>query len=331
MNYKKIFIILLAIFFGFTFYNEQPTVALITSVEGEITLIRNGKNESPALGTELYKDDVLKAGKKGKAIVYFMDGSMLVLNPNESLTFGNDFTSTKIGTGNSSRALVTNDIDLSSASNLSTTQKREIAQAILTPPAFRGYGVIPILPSGFTAETDPIFVWVDSTDAGNYPEEREYVLIVLDEDLNEILRETVKGKTLVFNRYQLKGKLKSGDGFTSFYWDIYIKGKEPKKDSQYEVEGAFKIVSTEKVEQVKIYMTALESELKSGKIDQTTFNFLSGLYLKSNKLYNDAILRFESILSSGNNSKNIIEELAFMYTKLGKNSSLMVGFYKKML
>ncbi len=331
---KKIFVIAFALFSLNLWMNlDGESVALITSVEGEVFVIRNNSDvkEKVGLGTELYKNDLLKVSKKSNATVYFMDGNIIILSESEELTLGNDFNESQRNDGTTIRALKDNDVKFKSKNAIDNTPKTQRDLALLTPGSYRGYGVVPVGPSGYIFNVDIEFIWVDSTSKNPTPETRSYTIIIMDSDLKEVYRGELEGKTSIINRAKISGlNFSNGDSPTKYFWDIYVKGQEPKSNSSFELEGVFTLFDQKRANTIAENLEIFKSQYSSKTIDEKTMLLLSGLYLKKQKLYYDATQYFSKLNSISPNEVYPIEEMGYLFSKLGKNSSILVAYYNNL-
>lgn len=328
---KKFFAIIFALLsFNLWMNLEGDSVALITSVEGEVFVIRNNSDakEKVGLGTELYKNDLLKLSKKSSATVYFMDGNIIILNESEELTLGVDFNESQRNDGATIRALKDNDVKFANKNAIDNTPKKQRDLALLTPGSYRGYGVVPVGPSGYIYNAEIEFAWVDSTSKNPTPEARTYTIIIVNSDLEEIYRGELAGKTSVFNRARISGlNIANGDSPQKYFWDIYVKGQEPKSNSNFELEGSFTLFDKKRVSTITDNLNLYKTQFEAKAIDEKTMLLLSGLYLKKQKLYYDATGFFTKLNSLSPNDVYPLEELGFLFSKLGKNSSILVSYY----
>lgn len=330
---KKAFVIFFALIsFNLWMNLDGESIALITSVEGEVFVIRNNSDvkEKVGLGTELYKNDLLKISKKSSATVYFMDGNIVMLSESEELTLGADFNESQRNDGTTIRALKDNDVKFKSKNAIDNTPKTQRDLALLTPGSYRGYGVVPVGPAGYIYNADLEFIWVDSTSKSPTPEVRTYTIIIVNSNLQEIYRGELEGKTSIVNRTKIPAlNLANGESHSKYYWDIYVKGQEPKSNSSFELEGSFTLFDQKRTATIKENLESFNSQLTAKAIDEKTMLLLSGLYLKKQKLFYEATQYFLKLNTLSPKDVYPIEEMAFLFSKLGKNSSILVNHYNK--
>ena len=83
---KKIYIVVFILLIGIMLSALEPIAVMIKS-KGDITLIRDSKEQKITSGTALYNNDVLKSSKNSYAAIRFSDASSLVkLFPNSHIT-----------------------------------------------------------------------------------------------------------------------------------------------------------------------------------------------------------------------------------------------------
>lgn len=70
---------------------QEGLVGSITSVEGTVSVIREGETLTVEKGTRLFKDDVVKTGEKSSVGIVLRDDSTLSLGPSSELTMS-EFT-----------------------------------------------------------------------------------------------------------------------------------------------------------------------------------------------------------------------------------------------
>lgn len=70
---------------------QEGLVGSITSVEGTVSVIREGETLTAEKGTRLFKDDVVKTGEKSSVGIVLRDDSTLSLGPSSELTMS-EFT-----------------------------------------------------------------------------------------------------------------------------------------------------------------------------------------------------------------------------------------------
>ncbi|MCK6612739.1 MAG: hypothetical protein L6Q47_00740 [Ignavibacteriaceae bacterium] len=317
-----------ALLLNFMMVLQSSTVALITGVEGDVTLFRSGSEtkETVTLGTELGKDDLLMAGKNGKATIYFMDGVVVVLNASEQITIGSSSSDSKKNDGSTTRSVTDTDVSLKTKNGFNNLRKNEIAS--LTPANFRGEGVNAVFPMGFISTTNPYFGWVDSSNAGAAPEERDYVLIILNADEEVVLRKELKGRSLILNMVQIPElALTLSDEMQEFNWDIYPKEKAPAKPDISRVNNQFTLFDAGRSEKINTTLAEYENSLKSGKIDKSTYLIVTGYYLKDQKLFSQAIAAFEELAMMKQGVSFTFQELALLYSAQGNRTGFMVNYY----
>lgn len=334
---KAVIVILIAAFItSLTVFalDEKPTVAIVTGIEGDVTVVRDGKveKEKVEMGSQLYKGDMIVVGTKGKSTVYFMDGSVLPVDKNQKLILGSLISDSMLDDGSQARALSNNEFTASGFAQLDMTNAKAREMAVLTPAAFRAYGVVPAAPYGNIYDQTPIFIFVDSNKVNLNQEERIYVLIIVDEDSNELFRGEVKGKTNTVNRVQAPGfTLDYGTSDKTFYWDIYRKGEEPEPGNVFELEGVFTLIDKATAEKVKKSMADLKSLLAQNIIDINSYSMMASLYLKNMQLYYDSILYLEQVFENKGESVSLFEQAAWLYSNLGNNSGIMVKYYSNLI
>jgi hypothetical protein len=327
---KYVFILIFSVLsLNYVFTTENP-VAIVTSVDGTAHRIKanSNKKEQLVLGLQLYKDDLVSV-EKGKVIVFYNNGNILILNEGEELIIGVDFTNSIRSGKNSSRTLIEKDIISKSKEKLSINHKTSNELAMLTPAGLRALGVNPVGPLGYVYNSQIIFSWIDST--SKQSEEREYVIIIMDGDLNELHRTTIRGKTLILNKIKLEDFVPNHSiSSQQFYWDIFIKGNEPKKVTHFDLEASFLLIDKAKYGYIIETMSGYQDDFHKNKIDKSTLHLLSGLFLKDQKLYYEAIGEMESLVNLSPKYKYPYEEIAELYSILGKTSGVMVGAYLKL-
>lgn len=307
---------------------QSSTAALVTGIEGEASLYRSGsdKKEAVTLGTELSADDLLIASKNGKVTVYFMDGTVVVVNPSEELLVGKTSADSKKTSGNTTRSITDTDVSLKTNSSFNNLRKNEIAS--LTPAGYRGEGVHGVFPLGFISTENPYFGWIDSTDNTNTPEERDYVLIVMNLDEEVILRKELKGRSLMLNMVQVPElTMVLGDEMQEFSWDIFPKAKAPEKVDITRIQNQFTLFDAERSNSINLQLAGYENSYKSGKIDKSTYLILTGYLLKEKQLFSQAIVAFEELARLKSGVMFTFQELALLYSAQGNKTGFMVAHY----
>lgn len=330
MKKAALFLLVVSGLFSLYFFVASEPVAMITSIEGDVYLLKENSTEKIKLqlGDEIFFNDLIITGKKSKAVIYFYDGAVYILEEGCELTIGKSLDESSLNDGTNVSFVKSSDISTMTNQKMGITSKQQRDLALLTPAKYRGYGVIPVGPSGFISSLSPTFCWVDSTDKSSSPKDANYVLIVIDEDFEEVLRKEIPGKTIIPNYITVSEfVLTPGSSSKKYYWDIYAKGKEPKQGSQYELEGSFTLRDKRTIQTVNDMLSNYKSDWDTGKIDANTYYLLCGLYLKENKFYYDAISYFENLLKLNDKYKYPYEEIAYLYSLLGSNSSIMMSYF----
>lgn len=329
---KKIRFIIVLLLAGFLLnflpILQSSTIALITGVEGEATLYRSGsdKKEAVSLGMEVGTDDLLIASKTGKITVYFMDGTVVVVNPSEELLIGKSSSDSKKTSGNTTRSITDTDVPLKTTSSFNNLRKNEIAS--LTPAGYRGEGVHGVFPLGFISSVNPVFGWIDSTGNTDAPEERDYVLIIMNADEEILVRKEIKGRSLIINMVQIPELVLSlSDEMQEFNWDIYPKDKAPDKVDITRVQNQFTLFDADRSSNINKTLSGYEESFKSGKIDQTTYLILTGYFLKDKQLFSQAIVSFEELARLKSGVAFTFQELALLYSAQGNKTGFMVAHY----
>lgn len=333
-NLHKILGLLFAGILLLNFYvpnsGEQKRVAVVTSVSGEVYSMKETSIEKTTLkvGSEVLNGDLVVVGKDSKVILFYMDGTVIVLEAGNQLLAGEDVSKSQKDDGSGMRGLLLNEASKLTSQNISFTTQNQRRDIMNTPGSYRGYGVVPVMPASFIYSTeDLVFAWVDSTgDVKKGIEEREYTLIIQNSNLEEIYRETVKGKTFVTNYFTLPSSvnIERSNKTNRYSWDIYVKGKEPNKGAAFELEGSFAVVDIKKAETFNSELNSLLKMKNEGIIDNQTLLILSAGYLRDQKMYYDAVkylMELEKIVSS---NIFIYEEQAFLFGKMGKNATIMI-------
>lgn len=63
----------------------QDRIGSVTSVQGNLTIVRDGGNVAGTIGSELRTTDVLRTADASKASVALLDGTRVLLGPNSQL------------------------------------------------------------------------------------------------------------------------------------------------------------------------------------------------------------------------------------------------------
>ncbi|MBD3410257.1 MAG: hypothetical protein GF419_08640 [Ignavibacteriales bacterium] len=313
---------------------DAAPVAVVTSAQGETNVLRAGSEEKEplAIGAQLYSDDMAMIGADGSAIVYFLDGGVVTLAASERLILGESAETSSKEQGAALRAVNDEDVVAKPLQRFKVSDRAERMMAIQTPAGFRGEGVIAVAPSGFVYDDKQWFVWIDSTMTKDEAATREYVIVVVNDYFEEVQRVTVSGVSPGVIVAPVEGLFEAQPGGARYYWDVYPKGAEPAEGAGLDPEAGVMISSLGE-EMADLVETAVDS-YKQGwtgdAYDEATFLSLSGMYLKDKKLYSDALEYYYRLLEFDDDNPNTFEELAHIFSKLGKSGSLLTSHYAKL-
>lgn len=325
-----VFIFFLALNFIVFSQEQQRPVAMLTSIEGIVFRYKHNSQdkEIAELGMFLNEGDVINV-KNGRALIYFIDGNIVILNEGEELELGLTIENSIKTKGIVKRSLLNEDFrSTQKLKKLNIKSSNQVS--ILSPSGLRAKGVIPIGPSGNIYNTKLRFCWIDSSDTETKSVEKDYVIIISDSDFNEVTRLNIKGYSQQIN-YVTTDALPINTKSTQqiFYWDIFSKNEEPSKETFFDYNASFKLQSETFIDSIKKVLINLENDFLSNKFDESTYHLLCGLFLKENNFNYEAINEIEKLSILNPRYKYPYEEIAELYFILGKTSAVMVDFYLK--
>lgn len=327
---------LAALFFNFVLISvKNAGTAIITNVEGRVTIERaSGAKETAELGSQIFESDKIISEAGGKAMVYFMDGSIAQLNSNEALlvkaTSKESVIESLTGAGVQSREFAN-----VAQSNLTIADQDTRTAALVAPPIVRAEGINTIAPTGPIYDTQPDFIFIDSNKTHSSPVAKEYVLLIIDDKLNEIYRGDIKGMTNTVMRVKVDNLVFEHKNKSSkYYWHVYEKGSDPKdiERAAEKIEGSFIVINDARAKDIAKALENIEVLSENGTLDKPSYHMLKAMYFKSVNLNYDAIMNYDIVApDKKGSSKNILEDKAVCYRALGKNGSIMVQLLDKIL
>ena len=69
-----------------TLFAEETAIARITDVSGNAKVLHNSDELDVSFGMKLFADDKITVGEKGKVILLYETGDLVILNSGENLT-----------------------------------------------------------------------------------------------------------------------------------------------------------------------------------------------------------------------------------------------------
>ncbi len=301
----------------------QP-VALVTAVQGGVTL-RQGAAESPlTLGARLSEGSAISVAS-GMASLVFLTGELISLKDHEELTLGATLENSMLNTGGNTRGLASNDGTSVADDGFAVGSDGDVWQAQLASVSgIRGDAMaIAISPRLTLSEPRPVFCWFD-TDSSAIGIERDWVLYVKDEQGKLVVTQQVKGKVGVFNTWQSE---RMPDGFQAeprkrYSWAVFPTGAAP---SESELDAVFVYVDAEGMQHAASQRKKLAGLREKSALDEMSWHMLSCTFAldERERLFADAIPHLLALGATTEGRAWAAEQLAHTFLRFGGQVSAL--------
>ncbi|MCZ7556496.1 MAG: hypothetical protein M5R41_08855 [Bacteroidia bacterium] len=268
---------------------EKAEVALVTSVSGSAALLREEGETPLTLGLRLVEGETVRVGKGAVSLVFF-SGELVSLADGEELRLGATPEHSTLQADGNTRGLGASD-GLSVPSGGLGGSDNDVWQAQLASVSgIRGDALaVAVSPRLAVSEPLPQFVWFDS-DSSARDSERNWTLVLRDENGETILTQPLRGKVGMFNTWQperMPATFRAVAG-KQYSWGVFPAGSSAPPGA---LEANFVYIDTEGMEHAATQRVRLQTLLHSSTIDQPTFHTLNATVAmdERERLFADAV------------------------------------------
>lgn len=268
---------------------EKAEVALVTSVSGSAALLRDADETPLTLGLRLIEGETVRVGSGAVSLVFF-SGELVSLADGEELRLGATPEQSTLRAGGNTRGLGAND-GLSVPSGGLGGSDNDVWQAQLASVSgIRGDALaVAVSPRLAVSEPLPQFSWFDS-DSTVRGSERNWTLVLRDENGETVLTQPLRGKVGMFNTWQperLPAAFRAEAG-KQYSWGVFPAGSNV---PQGVLEANFVYIDSQGMEHAATQRARLLTLLQSATIDQATFHTLNATFAmdERERLFADAV------------------------------------------
>lgn len=305
-------------------------IALVTAVSGGV-ILRSGESEQPLkLGMRLRLGDEITVAS-GKVSLVFFAGDFLSLKDGERLQLGATLKESMLTVGGSTRGLGPDDAMTVTDKGLNTNGDSRVWQAQLASVSgIRGDGMpIAVSPRLAIASENPAFYWFD-TDTSGTGGERNYVLILKNEENAVLAHQTVRGAAGKLNSFRFE---RPPAGFSAtprmhFNWTVLPEGAAV-PDGQ--LDAAFVFIDQAGMDATRAQVDRLKAMQESGQIDQTSSHtLLCELFLdERERLFSDGLPHLLALAAQPDGAEYAGEQITRMFLRFGNQVATLAPLFRR--
>lgn len=299
-------------------------VALVTAVDGSATAAMTGEEKPLSIGAKLALGTEVSV-RAGKVSLVFLTGDFLSLKEGEALVLGATPGESTLRTGSGTRGLDDADARNVATGGLGAGRSGRIWQAQLASVSgIRGDGMpIAVAPRLAVAGENPSFYWFD-TDTSAGAAERNYVLLLKDEENTVVARQTLRGTAGRLNHFRFE---RPPQGFTArprvhYHWSILLEGAA---DPEGRLDASFVFVDQAGMDAARAQMRRLDELRAQGAIDLSSYHTLHCAYLldERERLFSDGLPHVLALAAMPGGERYAGEQLAQIFLRFGNQVSAL--------
>lgn len=299
-------------------------VALLTGMQGKVTLRSGGQESSPVLGHRLAGGDELRV-LSGNASLVFLSGELVALKDGEALTLGATYEKSMLSIAGTTRGLSNEDGTSVADDGVAAAPAGDVWQAQLASVSgIRGDAMaVAVAPRLAIADPRPVFCWFDSdsTAAGS---ERNYTLVLRDADGATVLTQPLRGVVGRFNTWKLETPPSAFRAVAGarYSWAVLPAGSAPGEST---FDAGFIYVDEQGLKQAAAQRERIAALRGEGAIDEMTMHTLLATFAldERERLFSDAVPHLLALGVWEQGRPYAAEQLARMLLRFGGQATAL--------
>jgi len=318
-NKSATVLITLALLCGYSFLPQLDAqesakcIAVITGINGNVLLKRAGSNDftKSEWGNQLFKGDQIKIENNSLAIVTFINGTIITLDPGSIMTV-NDENLTGSATAGSVKKVTAGLMTNMSALTGKRETKKDISALAGLRSALNEEPIELLSPFTLIKTSRPTFVWMP---------DKPYDAFVVNLYSSKGLVWSTKVSQSSLEFPQKEKGLEPGE---TYFWNVE---GEDLLDNKKSASFRFSVLSQEKSKEVNDQETLIRKTFENEKDSSSLHSFLGAYYMNQGML-EDAIREFE-IISEMNPGASLPHEiLGSLYSDVGEKDKAISELQK---